>query len=213
VEDPLRVRDLFVYLVQDSGAVFNAAHRADDLEADPRTVRAWVEMLEDTYLLASLPRRSGRKASSRLRSKPRLYATDHGLVNAFAALAAPAHDPALRGRVFEAVVYRHLREVARQADVGADAVSYLRIGDREEIDFVVSLAGGDVVVEVTASRSLDADKLRRFGAVAEKYLPQARRLLLHGGLIEEQRNGVAVMPLSRFLLDPRAAVAGEGGTS
>jgi hypothetical protein len=213
VEDPLRVRDLFVYLMQDSGAELNAANRANDLEADPRTVRAWVEMLEDTYLLAPLPRRSGRKASSRLRSQPRLYAGDHGLVNAFAAVAAPAHDQELRGRAFEAVVYRHLREVARGVGGGMDAVSYLRVGNRDEVDFVVRLGEVETALEVTASRSLRADKLARFGEVAERYVPGARRVLVYGGLVDEDREGVEVMPLARFLMNPEAVVSGTGGTA
>jgi len=210
VDDPFRVRDLFVYLVQDSGAELNAKHRADDLEADPRTVRAWIELLEDTSLLVSLPRRSGKKAASRLRSHPRLYAADHGLVNAFAAVAAPAHDQELRSKVFEAVVYRHLREVARHTGMGSSGVRYLRVGNRDEIDFVVKAGDAETAVEVTASPRLRDDKLARFNDVVGRFVPAARRVLVYGGLVDEERDGVEVMPLAHFLLDPEAAVGGAG---
>jgi predicted AAA+ superfamily ATPase len=67
VEDPGRARDLFVYLMQDSGGEFVSSHRADDLGADRRSVESWVELLEETFLLSRLERRR-EKASKRLRS-------------------------------------------------------------------------------------------------------------------------------------------------
>jgi hypothetical protein len=101
VEDPNRVRDLFVYLVQESGGLLNVQNRARDLDADHRSVASWLALLEDTLLISSLPL-AGPHAAARLRSQPKVYAVDHGLVQAFAALPEPGRDHDIRSRVFEA---------------------------------------------------------------------------------------------------------------
>ena len=140
------MRKLFVYLIQQSGSEQNSSDRAADLGVDRRTAAKWTDLLQDTFLLRALPRgATSAKASARLRGRPKLYAADHGLVNAFA--AAPVRDSEVRSRVFEAVVYRHLREIERtQRSVH---VSYLRWGDQLELDFLVETDTDRIAVEVT----------------------------------------------------------------
>lgn len=202
VNDPLRVRDLFVYLMQESGGQFNAANRSRDLEAVRSTVSAWVDLLEGTFLLARLDREAG-KASARLRSHPKIYAADHGLVNAFAASPAPGRDDAVRSRVFEAVVFRHLREVTRHRPTAG--LTYLRGARGEEVDFLVRVGDEVVAVEVTIARQVRDDKLAKLRAATAR-LPEVRRVLVHGGVADEEQGGVRVVPLPAFLLDPEAAL-------
>jgi uncharacterized protein len=201
VDDPGRVRDLFVYLMQESGGELVSSHRADDLGADRRSVEAWIELLEETFLVSRLERRR-EKASKRLRSRPKLYAADHGLVEVFAASPDPVNDPEVRAKVFEAVAYRHLRDVAREA--GAE-LTYLRIDEGREVDFVLDTEAGPVAVEVTHSRRIKAEKLARLEESAGR-IGAVRRVLIHGGAVEEmngERAGdVVQLPLARFLLEP-----------
>ncbi|HEV7519129.1 MAG TPA: ATP-binding protein [Thermoanaerobaculia bacterium] len=199
--DVQRVRDLFVYLIQDSGAELNAESRGNDLKADPRSIRDWVRLLADTLLIAPLDRRT-RQAAAALRSRTRLYAADHGLIAAFAA-AAPG-DERVRARVFEAVVFRHLREAARQLEA---ELTYFRQDEEREIDFVLEGGGVTVGIEVTSSARLRPEKIekvRRAGAL----LGADRLLLVHGGLVEEPGDRVQPVPLARFLLDPIVALGG-----
>jgi predicted AAA+ superfamily ATPase len=197
--DVSRVRDLFVYLVRDSGALFDATARARDLDADPRSVREWVRLLSETLLVATLDLRV-RRASAGVRARPKVYAADHGLVAAF---AAQPHQPDVRGRVFEAVVFRHLRELARNRGL---ELSYFRQSDDLEIDFV--LQNGDGIacaVEVTRAVRLREEKvarLRKAGAA----LGTDRLVLIHGGFVEEEAEGVLPLPLARFLADPAKAL-------
>jgi len=205
VDDPEQVRRLFVYLMQQSGGVQNAADRASDLEVDPRTVAKWIELLKDTILVAALPRgATSAKASARLRGRPRLYAADHGLVNAFA--KAPTRDPELRSRAFEAAVYRHLRDVARQHDGG---LSYLRWNDELEVDFLVEVGREGFAVEVTQSIQPKADKRKTLERAAER-AGARRAILIHGGLAEGEVEGVGFVPIGRFLWDPWNALTGGG---
>lgn len=202
VDDPAAVRDLFVYLVRSSGAILNTSGLADDLGNDSRSIRRWLDLLEQTFLVAALPRH-GRRASSNLRARPKLFAADHGLVSAF---AVPAADElGLRGRVFETMVYRHLRPLARRLD---SRLAYFRPKESLEIDFVLEPpAAGPIAIEVTASRQPKPRKIERLRTAASE-LGTEHAVLIHDAATELRPPGVTALPLERFLLDP-SAVLGE----
>jgi uncharacterized protein len=206
VDDPERLRRLFVYLVQQSGGGQHFSDRAADLGVDPRTVARWIDLLQDTFLIAALPRGStSAKAPARLRGGPKLYAADHGLVTAFA--EAPPGDAEVRGRLFEAVVYRHLREVARAR---GGELTYLRWGDQLEVDFVLAVGQQRFAVEVTQSVQPKAAKRKKLERAADRSGAH-RSVLVHGGLADGEIEGVAFVPVTRFLWDPWPALTGGGG--
>lgn len=198
--DAARVRDLFVYLVQESGTQFVAKNRANDLQADPRTVTDWLERLEGTLLLERLEGRS-EYAAAKLRSsgRPKIYAVDPGLVSAFAPLAFRDED--VRGRVFEAAVFRHLRTLARHVD---GELSYFRKRNELEVDFVLEAPGVRIAIEVTSS-TRPKDRKRERLLEASREIEASRSILLHGGLIQEDE----AVPLARFLEDPKVTILGE----
>lgn len=203
VDDPERLRRLFVYLAQQSGAEQNASDRAADLGVDPRTVSRWTDLLEDTFLISVLPRgTTSRKASSRLRGRPKLYAADHGLVTAFAETSP--RDSEVRSRVFEAVVYRHLREMTRAR---GGELRYLRWGDGLEVDFVLEVEGERLAIEVTQSLQPRADKRGTLVRAADR-AGANRASLIHGGFAEGDIEGVAFVPLAQFLSDPASELFG-----
>lgn len=196
--DVQRVKDLFVYIVQESGKEFSAEARANDLQADPRSVRDWVSRLRDTLLISALERYVSHPAAG-LRAKPRLFAADPGLVLSFARLLP--EDRQTQSAVFEAAVFRHLREVSREFE---GQLGYFRHKEDLEIDFVFRASGGPPIgIEVTSSQRLRQDKLTRL-LKAGKILEPGRLILVYGGLTEELLEGVHILPLQRFLLDPAA---------
>lgn len=205
--DAQRARDLFVYLVQDSGAIFTTADRARDLAADARTIDEWLAILEGTRLLFRLPRFSGNPAA-RLRSKPKLYASDHGLVTAFSPVLHPLDDVQIRSRVFETVVYRHLREIVQR---GIGHLAFYRPGDRlkQEVDFVLDTQDGLVLVEVTSGSKLREDKmnsLRRAGVA----LDARRRIFVYAGSFNGLQGDIECFPMEDFLLHFSAGPGGPG---
>lgn len=197
--DVQRVRDLFVYLVQDSGAIWDAVARARDLGADPRSVREWVQLLEDTMLVIPLERRSG-SATSRLRSRARYYAADHGLIVAFSPVPAPHLDENVRGQVFEALVFRHLREVAQES---GGTIHYWREKESREIDFLYEDPNGIVAIEVATSSSPRSGKVTRLRDAAGG-LKARKAVLVYGGAVRDTRLGVSLIPMQDFLRAPQA---------
>lgn len=199
--DVHRVKDLFVYLVQDSGGIFNASRRASDLGADERSVRKWIELLLDTYLLVRLEETSrSTKTPAVLRSRPKLYAADHALISAF---ATNPTEPTHRAKLFEAAVYRHLREAA----ASGERIGYFRSGQELEIDFVMETGGRVIGIEVTSSRGVRSDKVAKLRKAGER-LGADSLLLIHGGLIDEQAEGVHAVTVGELLLDPQKHLAG-----
>jgi hypothetical protein len=196
-----RVEKLFVYLVQDSGAIFSARTRAHDLGADPRSVAQWVRALENICLVTPLQRHTER-ATARLRSQPKIYAADHGLVAAFAPGGSVERDQTVRSQAFEAVVFRHLRDVAKLVH---GELTFFRRDDDLEADFVLSSDQGRVVVEVIASLSPAPRKLNRLFRAAE-ILKTSRLVMIHGGIMDSPQGMVNSLSLARFLLTPESVL-------
>lgn len=209
--DVERVRVLYGYLAQASGSVFEASKRAADLQSagekgpDARTVRKWVELLENAFLLAPLtpwlPKRGSRdaKASALLGGRRKLYVEDHGVIPAFSPLPKPLTDSALMGRIVETAVFTHLRDfVEHRSDVH---LHYFRQDRRGEIDFVLDFQDSTLGVEVTAGPG-GAQKLEGARRAAE-LAGLDRLMLVHGGGVSlgrgEKWRSVA---LRDFLIDP-----------
>lgn len=203
--DVERVRELLVYLIEDSGEIFNADKRVRLLQRpgasplDPRTLQKWIGLLNDTMLIVPLfPFAKAPTARLSARSHPKLYASDHGLITAFSTLAEPLSDSRTLGRVYEAVVYRHLREAAKAAHLN---LSYLRPKDgRLEIDFVVSGDSPQALVEVTSSQD-PREKMGKLRSNSGDF-GNARRVVVHGGRERRRDGDLWLAPLDEFLLDP-----------
>ena len=211
--DVERIKMLFVLLVQESGAILSIKRCGSEIGAESPTVARWLQLLVNTRLVVPLPKRSagsGRaniKAQSPLGANPKLYAADHGLVSAFALGPVPMQQEALRGRIYETVVYRHLREIAPL--LGAEPPTFHRDRKgRQEIDFVLDLPDGPLAVEVTSSTQPEK-KLTGLRNAAST-IGARSFLLLHGGPTELEATDGRAIPLDRFLLDPRRTLEDLG---
>ena len=213
--DVERVTALFRHLVQDSGALFEAINRAQDFRAsgekgpDARTVRRWASMLEESFLIDGLDpwhpglRRGSSKPSRALRAKRKLYAEDHGFIPAFSPFKEPLREPTVRAKVFETVVFTHLRALLERTS--AFKLYYFRENDESEIDFVLEFEDSVVGIEVTSGKNPDK-KLRKLQR-ASKRAGIDRALIIHGAPAKARRNEqVALYSLSQFLLDPEVAL-------
>jgi predicted AAA+ superfamily ATPase len=204
---------LFLHLAENSGAILNVKDRAVDLHANRKSLSKWLTHLIDTRLLVELRPTTTRqgngpgKAIRTLRGNQKVYVADHGLVSAFAPVPSPVLDPHFRAQMFEAVVFRHLREVRRTvssspelyARHGELQLSYWR-DDRGEIDFVVDSHGGRTALEVTSSTKHASEKLAKFTA-ASKRSGATRRVLVSNAVATSEVGDVEIVPLEEFLLN------------
>ena len=193
-----RVKRLFLYLATDSGSIWNAEARASDLGANSKSVVDWLTLLEQTHLIRRLERDNARaKASSRLKSRPKIYAADHGLITALSAVSDPISDTDIRGKVLEAAVYRHIREFDRSGNV-----TFFRPGEDLEIDFLIPRRGQPpIAIEVTGATNADSRKLLRFSKAA-RLAGSSRQLLVHGGIGLHSEGTVDLIGARDFLLAP-----------
>ena len=206
-----RLRSLLVYLIRDSGAILSIAERARDLGAKRPTVSNYLELLEDTLLVSRLDR-FHRRATAALRThrKPKIYAADHGLIGAFSLL--PPNDADVRGRVFEAVVFRHLRELRRTEDT---ELNYVRINNLE-VDFLIRREGLSVLLEVTSSTRVREDRVRKVSRAASA-VGATRGYIVHGGPEAPVATGNAIhagqvqpISLAEFLQNPSSILEQAG---
>jgi predicted AAA+ superfamily ATPase len=211
--DVVRTHRLFVSLVLDSGAIFVAAERGrsltggDQRGTDARTVAEWLRLLEQAGLLVSLqPRNHPPRGSRASKARPKVYAEDHGMIAAHAPFAAPMEQAEVRGRVFESVVLRHLRDVqARLRRSGRDCVlSFFRSGNEFELDFVMDMDARSIAVEVTSSRNPAKKLASALRACERARIPEL--ILIHGGFEEKSGEHHRTLPCERFLMDPLAQI-------
>lgn len=204
--DTERVGVLFQYVMEDSGREFDANKVARALsgsgtKADPRSIARWISVLESTMLVTRLDNVAG-TAFSRLKSSahPRLYASDHGLIGAFAVAPNPTTDPAIRGRVFEAVAFRHLRALRSSESIHIGF--HRRTGKRnDEIDFLVMRdEGGPTAIEVTTAANPDRGKMRQLSERAKR-IKAARQLFVYGGATSQKHGSLWMVPLRELALE------------
>lgn len=214
--DTDRIQALFVSLVQDSGGIFTAASRARDLDAglgsggtDARTVQSWLRILEEACLVASLPPRrlqtSGRtRGSLQSQARSKVYASDHGMVSAFAPFIDPMSNADVRGRVMETVVFRQLREA--RATRGDFELSYFREVDRHELDFALDFKSRSLGIEVTTSRDPRKELDKTIAAARRANIGEL--IVVHGGTNASRSDWGRFVPHQQFLLDPVGALGG-----
>ena len=151
--DKRREFETFVRMVAlRSAQVINYDDLARDVGVSPTTVREWISLLEDSFLVRLVsPYFSNR--TKRMIKSPRLYFLDAGL----AAFLGGWRDPEtlrlgpMAGPLFETHVLgeivRFFRHRARDVEI-----SFWRTRDGQEIDFLVSFAGKTHPIEVKLGR-------------------------------------------------------------
>lgn len=199
-------RRLFLTFAQDSGEMHGRTKLASALGIDRNTVSRHIEALSDMLLIHRLgpvtgaPSGAPRKTESRLKDG-KIYVAEPGHIGAFATTAEPLENGTFAGRIFETTVFHALRSVARELD--CSEIGYLRIGEGQEIDFVLTLPAGKIGIEVTASDREDR-KLAKARAARDKFgVP----LLVVAGVMSSERAGdVPSIDIQRFLLDPVSSI-------
>lgn len=205
VRQLLQVQDLdafqrFVRLCAGrSGQVLNLSSLATDCGITHNTAKAWISVLEASYVLFLL-RPHYANFNKRLIKSPKLYFHDTGLLCWLLGVQTPEQlvvHP-LRGQVFETYVISELRKAFLNR--GEPPLFYFwRDSNGNEIDLLIEWAGGLKPVEIKSGQTLNRDfftGLERWTALAGDLARSPT--LIYGGKGENQRKAVRVLGWDRL---------------
>jgi uncharacterized protein len=163
------------------------------------TVRAWLSVLEASYVVFRLPRWH-RNLRKRAVKAAKLHLVDSGLACHLLGIRSPEQLQVhpLRGAVFESWVAAEVLKARLHRGRPTD-LFHLREDRGLELDVVAEGAGDVIGLEAKSGATLAADfftHLREFEArVAEQYPHLAAELrLVYGGTEAQTRHGVTVLP-------------------
>jgi uncharacterized protein len=192
--------DLLGYVARESGQLVSYHSLAETLNVEVRTVSDYLGYLESVYFISRAEFFSQSRAK-RIRRQRKILVPNPGIQNILLGRLdrKTLTDPALVGRLAEAVVHEHAKRLVYCLNPGPEPKSfYWRDRQNREVDVVVSIANKSLPIEVkyrTEPRRdleglrafLDHDKSAPFGLVVTRDL-----LALDGNTL--------FLPLSHFLL-------------
>lgn len=200
VRQILKVQDLEVFqrfvrlCAGRSGQILNLASLATDCGITHNTAKAWISVLEASYVLFLL-RPHHENFSKRLIKSPKLYFYDTGLLCWLLGIqnAGQLASHPLRGSIFETFVVSEL--VKSRLNRGERAAfSFWRDSNGNEIDVVADVGTGMMPIEIKAGQTINRDffaGLERWMALAgERAVSPA---LIYGGEENHERRGTRII--------------------
>lgn len=200
VRQLLKVQDLEVFqrfvrlCAGRSGQILNLASLATDCGITHNTARAWISVLEASYLLFLL-RPHHENFSKRLIKSPKLYFYDTGLLCWLLGIqnAAQLATHPLRGNIFETFVLSELVK-SRLNRGDRPAFHFWRDSNGNEIDVVADIGTGMMPIEIKAGQTINRDffaGLERWSALAGQRA--ASPALIYGGEENHERKGTRII--------------------
>lgn len=146
-----RVHRLWRMLAYDQGTLLNASRLATSLEMSVSSVRSYLEVMSDLFLLRFLRPWNG-NSRKRLVKSPKVYVRDSGLVHALTGLKTldEVTGHSLCGFSWEGFV---IEQILQKIPYGVD-VSFYRSSTGNEIDLVLGRPQGHITaIEIKRSSS------------------------------------------------------------
>jgi hypothetical protein len=186
-----------------SGQLLNLTALGNDCGISGVTARAWLSVLEASYLVARL-QPYHRNFGKRLVKTPKLYFLDVGLMTWLLGIrdAASLETHAARGALFESWVVSELLKQRYNAGQPAD-LCFWRDSSGHEVDVVIETPAGLQAVEIKSGTTFAADwvqPVRRWAdGVGGDALPP---WLIYGGEGRYARQGCEVTGWREFASNP-----------
>lgn len=199
VRQLIQVRDLssfqrFVSMcAARTGQLLNLSALASDVGITHVTAKAWISVLEASYLVMRLPPWHA-NVGKRLVKTPKLYFLDTGLAAWLAGLRR-RDDLALgtlRGPLFETLVVGECRKYLQQRGLSA-SMHFWRDTHGHEVDLLIDLGGGRLAaLECKSGQTVAAD----WFAPIERWArdrPGAKPMIVYGGDADQPRSDIPVV--------------------
>jgi hypothetical protein len=211
VRSLLNVKDLnlferFIKLcAAHAGQLVNYATWSNSLGLDQKTIKAWLSILEASYIVFTLSPHSG-NYSKRIVKTPRLYFYDVGIAAYLLDIRSPSHvqNHPLRGALFENLV---VAEMIKQRFNAVKNNNFFFYRDRNglEVDVVAEEGNTITPVEIKSSQTFlpaMASGLEKYQVIAEDSgKTVVNPVLVYGGTSKLQFKGIRILPLTELVLD------------
>ncbi|OGQ79823.1 MAG: hypothetical protein A2289_09195 [Deltaproteobacteria bacterium RIFOXYA12_FULL_58_15] len=164
---PLQFRRLWHMCAHVHGSLLNMNKAAESLGASPHTVKRYLDILEQSFLVRRLPPFFA-NMKKRLVKSPKLYIRDSGILHYFLRIMTPDDlvvSPE-RGRSFEGYVVGQLLDLCRLRSPQYEGF-FFRTSDQHEVDLVLVTGTRRILVEVKAGLSVGDREVSRLQRCAE----------------------------------------------
>lgn len=151
---------LYLSLALRSANLLNKSDLANDCQIDTKTLDNYLSILKNTYQVALL-KPWFTNAAKRLVKMPKVFMLDTGILCHLLKITSPTelHQSNNRGAVYETFVLSELVKANTYATQPVD-LSFYRMSDGKEIDFVLDNGKGLVLLEVKAAHSVTPTDFR-----------------------------------------------------
>lgn len=177
------------------GQLVNLSSLASDCGITHNTAKAWLSVLEASYLIVRVPPWHA-NLGKRLIKAPKLYFLDCGLACALLGIHTPrqlAEHP-LRGGLFENWVMLEIRKARLNRGL-APAMSFFRSRAGLEVDFLIEAGAGLLAVEAKSGQTVSSDMLQSLSAFGALPVGRSvRNVLVYGGGTPSRRHDVFIRP-------------------
>lgn len=205
VRQVLGVRDLLSFqtflglLAGRTGQVLNLSGLGADAGVSHLTAKAWISVLETSYVATRLPVFHG-NLNKRLIQAPKLHLFDSGLACALLGIRSPEQlrQHPLRGAIFETWVYTEILKSFLHRGKAAP-LFYFRDRAGLEVDLIVDLGDQLLAVECKSGQTVADDFFREldaFARAAERKGRKTRSIVVYGGPEAQRRTRGEVVPWS-----------------
>jgi predicted AAA+ superfamily ATPase len=189
VRDIEAVQTLVLLLSQRVGSTVSYTNLARDLDRDPNTIKRWLELLENLYIIHRVTPYSQNVVRS-LKKEPKFYFYDHAIVE----------DEGARLENIVANAIKKELHFLEDTEGTKCALHYLRTKDGKELDFLIALdRKPSHLIEVKTGNGQPAPSFPFFS----KLFPQAKQLQLVRNLQRDSslREGPQVKRLVPWLAE------------
>jgi uncharacterized protein len=162
-----------------TGQLLNLNSLGNDAGVSHATARAWIDLLQTSYIIYLLPPWFT-NTNKRLTKSPKLYFYDVGLACWLVGLRASAQvsrDPLL-GSLFENFVVMEAMKDRLNAGKSADMYFY-RDSDGNEVDLLLPVGGKFHAIEIKAGQTVNSDYFKGLKNFAANY----SQTLVGGGVV------------------------------
>ena len=165
-----------------SGQILNYTELANACAVSVPTVRAWISVLIQSYILFELPPYYN-NFSKRLVKSPKLYFYDTGLLCYLLGIETPEQlsDHPQKGAIFETMIvseYQKCRLFSGKTPAGY----FWRDSNQNEVDLLTENAGQLKAIEIKAGKTMDQkylSGLKKFASISG--LPTKELFCIYGG--------------------------------